>query len=105
MKRKWRRRICAGDARWAVPAREKPEEASGRRTSSHKARLISQSLSALLGAARRAGTAHVVTLGPIGVARHLDDALPSLDEGDRPMAERERGGEGHQHGGLSVRFA
>jgi hypothetical protein len=55
-------------------------------------------LAVLPGAAGGARAAHVVTLGPIGIARHLEQTLPALDEGDQAVAERKLRGETDQHG-------
>ena len=47
-------------------------------------------LALLPGAACGARTAHVVKLGPIGIACHLKQALPALGEGSQAVVKRKR---------------
>jgi hypothetical protein len=56
------------------------EKQGGTTSRLKKTYFTSQPLTALLGAACRSGTAHVVTFGPIRIARDLKQALPNLDD-------------------------
>src|SRR5580692_1871794 len=57
----------------------------------------SEPLVAVFGVPFGAGPAHVVTLGPIGIARHPEQALPTTDERTEAMAKRKRGEHRDQH--------
>ena len=84
-------------------AREKPKQKLKLKTRISfgvRERSMRGVLALLLGAPFRTGPAHVMTLGPIGVARDLKQPLPARDDGVQAMAERCGGVEERdQHGG------
>src|ERR1700719_4124706 len=87
--------VCERRLSWALPAWEKRRK----RGLSGPARLQRAVLAPLFGVPFGTWPAHIMKLGPIGVACHLDQPLPADDDGVEATAERcGRGNQRDQHG-------